>query len=264
MDYYKTLGVDKKASQDEIKKAYRSLAQKYHPDRNKEEDATQKFQDVRKAYDTLKDPQKRAEYDNPQPQGNYSFRTGDGVHVNVTGMEGMDINDILDAMHGGNLGGFGRRRQQRPMARVSITLEEAFSGTTRTLNGKEFRIPAGVRSGNKLAVDDMLIVVNVLNHAKFQRSNDDLLVNVIVTAIEAMVGVDCTVTGLDNKTIKFNIPAGTQYGQLIRLRGKGMPNPEINRKGDLLVQVGVQVPDKLTDEELDSIMKLTRRDSIDI
>lgn len=264
MDYYKTLGVDKKASQDEIKKAYRSLAQKYHPDRNKDEDATQKFQDVQKAYKTLKDPQSRAEYDNPQPQSNYAFRTGDGVNVNVTGMGGMDINDILDAMHGQGFGFGNRRRQQRPMAKVSITLEEAYAGTKRTLNGKEFSIPAGVRSGNKLAVDDMIIVVNVLNHRKFQRANDDLLVNVIVTAIEAMTGVDCTVTGLDDKTIKFKIPAGTQYGQLIRLRGKGMPNPEINRKGDLLIQVGVQIPDKLTDEEMASIMKLTRRDSIDI
>jgi DnaJ-class molecular chaperone len=167
-------------------------------------------------------------------------------------------------MHGG-FGGFGRqRRQQRPMAKVTISLEEAYAGTTRSLNGKQFSIPKGVRTGNKLAVDDMIIVVQVANHHKFRRVNDDLAVGVNITAIEAMAGVECTITGLDNKTIKFNIPPGTQYGQVIRLRGKGMPNPEINYVGDLLVQVGVEIPKDLTDEERDAIMKLTRRDSIDI
>jgi curved DNA-binding protein len=271
MSYYDTLGVAKDATQDDIKKAYRKLAQKYHPDRNKDKDATTKFQEIQKAYQTLKDPQKRAEYDNPQPQGfggpgGYSFRTGDGVHVNVSGngFEGMGIDEILDALHGGGMGGFNRRRQQRPMAKVTIGLEEAYAGTTRTLNGKEFSIPRGVRTGNKLAVDDMIIVVQVANHPKFKRANDDLIVGVNITAIEAMAGVECTVTGLDGKTIKFQIPAGTQYGQVIRLRGRGMPNPEINYTGDLLVQVGVQIPGNLTDEEQEAIMKLPRREIIDI
>lgn len=269
MSYYDTLGVAKDATQDDIKKAYRKLAQKYHPDRNKDEGATVKFQEIQKAYQTLKDPQKRAAYDNPQPQGfggpggGYSFRTGDGVHVNVTGMEGMDINDILDQLHGG-FGGFGRRRQQRPMAKVVITLEEAYAGTKRSLNGKDFSIPAGVRTGNKLSVDDMIIVVQVQNHPKFKRANDDLIVGVNITAIEAMAGVSCQITGLDDKTIKFNVPAGTQYGQVIRLRGKGMPNPEVQYTGDLLVQVGVEVPTNLTDEEREAIMQLPRRESIDI
>ena len=268
MDYYETLGVAKDATQDDIKKAYRKLAQKYHPDRNQESGAEDKFKEIQKAYKTLKDPQTRAAYDNPQPQfggpGGYSFRTGDGVHVNVSGngFEGMGIDEILDALHGGP---FGRRRQpQRPMAKVTIGLDEAYTGTTRTLNGKEFSIPRGVRTGNKLAVDDMIIVVQVANHPKFKRANDDLIVGVNITAIEAMAGVECTVTGLDNKTIKFQIPPGTQYGQVIRLRGKGMPNPEINYTGDLLVQVGVQIPGNLTDEEREAIMTLPRREIIDI
>lgn len=270
MSYYDTLGVAKDATQDDIKKAYRKLAQKYHPDRNKDTDATTKFQEIQKAYQTLKDPQKRAEYDNPQPQGfggpgGYSFRTGDGVHVNVTGMEGMDINDILDQLHGG-FGGFGRRQQQqrRPMAKVTISLEEAYEGTKRSLNGKDFNIPKGVRTGNKLAVDEFIIVVQVAGHPKFKRVNDDLITVVEVTAIEAMLGVECTVTGLDGKTIKFTVPQGTQHGQTIRLRGKGMPNPEINYTGDLLVQVGVRIPSNLTDEEREAIMQLPRREIIDI
>ncbi len=271
MDYYETLGVAKDATQDDIKKAYRKLAQKYHPDRNQEAGAEDKLKEINKAYAILKDPQKRAEYDNPNPfganpgPGGYSFRTGDGVHVNVTGMEGMDINDILDQLHGGRGFGFGRRQQpQRPMAKVTISLEEAYEGTKRTLNNKEFSIPRGVRTGNKLAVDDFIIVIQVAGHPKFRRMNDDLLTAVEVTAIEAMVGVDCTVTGLDGKTIKFNVPQGTQHGQTVRLRGKGMPNPEINYHGDLLVQVAVSIPSNLTDEDREAIMKLPRREIIDI
>ena len=269
MDYYEILGVDKTASQDDIKKAYRKLAQKYHPDRNKEDDAEQKFIDVNKAYNTLKDPQKRAEYDNPNPFGaNFdgrSFRTADGIHVTVggNGFDGMSIDEILETLHGGGLRGF-RRRQQRPMAKVVISLEEAYTGTTRTLNNNEFSIPKGVRTGNKLAVDDFIIVVQVLNHPKFHRLNDDLAVGVSITAIEAMVGVECHVEGIDGKTIKFQIPAGTQHGQVIRLRGKGMPNPELNQTGDLLIQVEVTIPDNLTEDEMSSIMDITRRKTIDI
>lgn len=272
MDYYETLGVAKDATQDDIKKAYRKLAQKYHPDRNQEEGAEDKFKELQKAYQTLKDPQTRAAYDNPQPQfggpGGYSFRTGDGVHVNVSGngFDGMGIDEILDALHGGGFGGFGRRRQQpqRPMAKVTISLEEAYEGTKRTLNNKEFSIPKGVRTGNKLAVDDFIIVVQVAGHPKFKRVNDDLITAVEVTAIEAMLGVDCTVTGLDGKTIKFKVPPGTQHGQTVRLGGKGMPNPEINYSGNLLVQVAVRIPSNLTDEEREAIMKLPRREIIDI
>jgi len=263
-NYYDVLGIAKNASQSDIKKAYRTLAQKYHPDRYEGDDAATKFQEINTAYQTLKDPQKRAAYDNPQQQG-YTFRTGDGAHVNVSGFDGMDINDILEAVHGQGFGfGRGRQRQQKPMAKVVISLEEAYSGTTRTLNSNEFKIPRGVRTGNKLAVDDMIIVVQVQGHPKFKRSNDDLIMGVEITAIEAIAGVECQVTGLDGKTIKFKIAAGTQYGQLIRLRGKGMPNPEVNYSGDLLIQVGVSTPNNLTDEQLDSIMQLPRREIIDI
>lgn len=269
MDYYKALGVDKSASQGDIKKAYKKLAQKYHPDRNTDPTAQDKFKEINTAYQTLKDPQKRAAYDNPNPfggqrGGGYSFRTGDGVHVNVSGgmFDGMDLEDVLDTLRGGGFGG--QRRQRRPMAKVTISLQEAFTGTTRTLNNNTFTIPAGIRAGNKLAVDDFIIVVDVLNHPKFRRANDDLIVGVEITAVEAMAGVECTITGLDGKTIKFQIPSGTQYGQIIRLKGKGMPNPEVNYRGDLLVQVGVSVPDDLTDEQLSSIMELPRRESINI
>ena len=122
-NHYAVLGVAKDASQDDIKKQYRKLARKYHPDRSDEADAEAKFKEVNTAYQTLKDPKKRAEYDNPQPQfKEFSFRTDGG---------GQSIHDMLrQAMGGGRF----QQQQQQPMAQVNISLEEAFTGTTRTLN----------------------------------------------------------------------------------------------------------------------------------
>ena len=249
-NYYDVLGVDKGASPEEIKKQYKTLAQKYHPDRYDGTDAKTKFQEVNTAYQTLKDPQKRAEYDNPRPQGHeFSFRTGGG--------HGETLQDILSRAMGG--GGFGQRQQQRPMAQVQITLEDAFTGTTRALNGNPFNIPAGVRSGNQLQVDEFIIVVQIVRHPKFQRSHDDLLAQVEITAIEAMLGVTCEMTNIDEKIVKIKIPAGIQHGQLVQAAGMGMPNPEFTSRGNLLVQVAVTIPKDLTKAEQDSIININQR-----
>lgn len=253
-NHYDVLGVAKNATQDDIKKAYRKLAQKYHPDRYDGDDAKTKFQEVSNAYKVLKDPQTRAAYDNPQPEG-FAFRTGN------TG--GGNINDILREM-AESMMGRGGRQQQYPMANVQISLEESYTGTKRTLNGNEFSIPAGVRSGNQLLVDGFIIVINVARHAKFKRSNDDLLTAIQINAVEAMLGIECNLTNIDGKIIKVKIPAGIQNGKLVRVAGKGMPNPEYqNVRGDLLVQVGIVIPQSLTDEEKECIMKLQHRKSFD-
>jgi len=261
-DYYEVLGVKKDASKDDIKKAYRKLAQKYHPDRNSDEGAEDKFKEISKAYDTLYDDQKRAAYDNPQPEG-FQFRTS-----NMGGQGGMDdmIRAMMEEMMGRRTYG---SRQQYQMANVSITLEEAFTGTTRTLNGTPFNIPAGVRNGSQLLlqdakIGDIIIVINTNRHAKFKRSQDDLLTAVQIDAIEAMVGVECNLTNIDGKIIKVKIPAGIQNGKLVRVAGKGMPNPEIpGQRGDLLVQVGIVIPNDLTDEEKEAIINVRHRKSFD-
>ena len=138
-------------------------------------------------------------------------------------------------------------------------MEEAFTGTTRILNHKEFNIPAGIRSNNQLFVDGFIIIVNVTRHHKFQRSHDDLLTLVEISAIEAMLGIECKLTCIDDTILKFDIPAGMQHGKIIRLSGKGMPNPEINIRGDLLVQVKISIPENLTSVERDSIISVNHR-----
>lgn len=256
---YDVLGVAKDADPDTIKKAYKKLAQKYHPDRYDGDDAKTKFQEINSAYQTLSDPERRAAYDNPQPEG-YTFRTSG----NMGGAQEEMIRQMMEEMMGRS--GMGRR-QQYPMANVSITLEEAFTGTTRTLtqsgNVTTIDIPAGIRSGNQLMVDGIIIVVNVARHHKFQRSHDDLATAVQINAIEAMVGVECCLTNIDGKVIKVKIPAGIQHGKLVRVAGKGMPNPEIDKRGDLLVQVAISTPSNLTDDEKDSIMNIQHRKSFD-
>ena len=261
-DYYETLGVAKNAGKDDIRKAYKKLAQKWHPDRNHEKGAEDKFKEIKRAYEILHDPEKRNEYDNPQPEG-YTFRTS-----NMGGQGGLDevVRRMAEEMmqqRGGNF----NRQQQYPMARVSITLEEAFTGTTRILdsNGKThtFDIPKGVRSGNQLFIDGFIIIISVMGHRKFRRSHDDILTTVQISAVEAMVGIECCITNIDGKTIKVKIPAGIQHGKIVRAAGVGMPNPEIDKRGDLLVQVAVSIPTNLTDEEIKSIMKVQHRKTFD-
>ncbi len=261
-DYYEVLGVKKDASKDDIKKAYRKLAQKYHPDRNSDDGAEDKFKEISKAYDTLYDDQKRAAYDNPQPEG-FNFRTS-----NMGGQGGMEdaIRRMMDEMMGRQT--YGGRKQYQ-MANVHIALEEAFTGTTRTLNGNAFNIPAGVRNGSQLMlkdpqIGDIIIVINIGRHAKFRVSQDDLLAAVQIDAVEAMLGVECNLTNIDGKVIKVKIPAGIQHGKLVRVAGKGMPNPEITgQRGDLLVQVGISIPNDLTDEEKEAILTVRHRKGFD-
>lgn len=254
-NYYDILGVDKQASPEDIKKQYRKLAQEYHPDRNQDPSAKEKFQQINTAYQTLKDPEKRAAYDNPRPQGIFGGRSGFSG-----GLDEMIRRMAEEAMQ--NTHTYGTRRSYK-MANVDITLEQAFNGTTLTFNGQPFNVPAGVRTGNQLLIDDIVIVIRVQSHPKFQRSQDDLVTSVQISAIEAMLGVECKIKNIDGKTIKVKIPAGIQYGQLVKVAGKGMPNPEFDHRGDLLVQVAVSIPSNLTDSERDSIMKIDHRTSFD-
>jgi len=258
------MGVAKDATPDEIKMAYRRLARKYHPDVSKEADAEARFKEVGEAYAVLSDPEKRAQYDNPAPRGGFSggpgYRTYTYNTSNSSDISQEEILEILRRMHVDVNGYdmhdfFGRRpRKQQNIAHIRITLEEAFTGTTRTLNNKKFNVPKGVRSGNKIAVDDFVIIVEVTQHPRFRRANDDLITVAQITALEAITGIDCEVSLLDGTVGTFTIQSGTQNGQIIRIRGKGMPNPELNYTGDLLIQIAVTLPDDLTQEQITRIL----------
>lgn len=270
-DYYNILGVDRSASQDDIKKAYRKLAAKHHPDRGGD---TAKFQEISAAYDTLSDPNKRSQYDNPQPQG---FHQHGGM---PPGFE-----DIFSQAFGNGFGDiFGNRRAQPARNRTLnlqtyITLEEAFSGKELIANiqlpsGRdqmlEVKIPAGIRDGTVLRLagmgdntvpnvprGDIHLSVHINQHQLFQRSNDDLLMALQLNCLEAIVGCTKRFDTIDGRTLEMNIPPGTQHGQVMSVQGHGMPNMSDNRmRGRLLLNVALTVPNNLTDAQKDLIRQI--------
>jgi curved DNA-binding protein len=267
IDYYSTLGVSKNASPEEIKRAYRKLASQHHPDKGGNK---QKFQELQAAYDTLSDPEKRSQYDNPQPQMN-------GFHFHQGGMP-PEFEDIFAQAFGRNnpFGGmFGQRRSARNNnlnIQTTITLEEAFygkdliasltlpSGRNQTL---EIKIPAGVQDGTTLRLSgmgddtypniprgDIHLNVNIAPHSVFQRRGDDLVRKIKISCIDAMLGKIVNVSTIDGKTLDVTINAGTQYGSVLGIQGYGMPNINDNRfKGRMLIEIEVFVPSDLTDQQ---------------
>ena len=274
-DYYKVLGVAKTATKDEIKKAYRKLAQKYHPDANKgDASAEARFKEISEAHAILSNDEKRAEYDQIR-----SFMEGGGERFygfqpGGQGSVRINIGDLFGDVGGAGAGspfeeffGFGPRQPQRGQdleTSVQLTFDEAISGTTRSINGANVRIPPAVRNGQRIRIagkgaaarggepGDLYVVVAVEPHPVFAQGNvGDLLLNLPITFTEAALGAKVTVPTLTAQ-VTLKIPAGTQSGKTFRVRGKGGPRPG-GGTGDLLVTVQVQVPTKLTKQEKESL-----------
>ena len=284
-DYYKILGVSRGASADEIKSAYRKLAMQYHPDRNPgDKQAEDRFKEMNEAYQVLSDPQKRARYDqlgesysqwqqNGAPDnfdwGRWTSQQPAGQQVNMDDLFGEGgFSDFFSAIFGGmDLGQAVRGRTSRRAPSsiqqpVAISLKEAFSGTTRTLQiGKrrvEVTIPAGARTGTKIRVpgagsnkadrssSDIYLIMDVAEDPFFEREGDDLHTQVTVDVFKATLGGEAEVKTMAGKVL-LTIPAGTQPEQVFRISGRGMPklkNPDT--KGDLYVRVKVQIPRQLS------------------
>lgn len=272
LDYYQILGVDRSASDADIKKAYRTLAMQHHPDRggNAEE-----FQKISEAYATLSDPQKRSDYDNPQP----NYQNFGGGQFNFDDISGFE------QFFGGNnpfesIFGFRRRApsNQNVHLQTSITLEDAFNGNeiiaSITLpSGKEqavnIKIPRGIHEGTTLRLagmgddtiptlprGDILLTVHIQEHPRFRRQGDDLIYDVVLDCISAMVGTNVAIQNIDGKNLEANIPAGIQHGNLLSLNGCGMPNfNDSNRRGRLLLRINISVP-HLSDEQKSQLKKL--------
>lgn len=284
-DYYAVLGVSKDASKADIKKAYRKLAQKYHPDANKGDEAAEKrFKEVSEAHSILTNDEKRKEYDQMRQfveaggQRFYGFRPGSGGGGNVR----VNIGDIGDLFGGGEAGGglfedfFGFRGQNQPKrgqdleARVDLTFEDAVYGSTIEVNGTKVRIPPGVKDGARIRAagrgeagpnggspGDLYVVVHVKPHPYFaQGQNGDLIVHVPVTIAEAALGAKVTVPTLDGQ-VTLKVPAGTPHGKTLRARGKGAPRPN-GGHGDLLAKIETEIPQKLTKEEKDALEAFAR------
>ena len=275
-DYYKVLGVSKTATKDEIKKAYRKLAQRYHPDAN-EGDATAeaRFKEISEAHAILSNDEKRAEYDQIRSfmEGGgerfYGFRPGGGqgsVRVNIGDLFG-DVGGASNPFE--DLFGFGPRRPARGQdmeTSVRLTFDEAISGTTRSINGANVRIPPGVRDGQRIKVTgkggraesaqpgDLFVLVSVEPHPLFSQGNaGDLHLMLPVSFTEAALGTKLAVPTLDGQ-VTVKIPPGTQNGKTFRVRGKGGPRSG-GGSGDLLVTVEVQVPTRLNKQERESLEK---------
>jgi DnaJ-class molecular chaperone len=264
-DYYEVLGISRAAPPDEIKTKYRQLASKYHPDKvtgadgsPEKVEAESKFKEVKEAYEALIDSDKRRMYDihghnSPGQPGQPQWaHNSHNMH---------DVEDMLKSFFGNAT--FTTNRQ--PINVVNISLADAYVGKTIRLDQNvTLNIPKGVRSDTRMYADNKLYRINIQQHYKFKRANDDLLVDVEINAIEAMLGVETILTHLDGAILQFTIPAGIQQGQIVKLAGKGMRNPEFDRYGDVLVRISISIPRNLTDSEKNSLKSLNHRESINI
>jgi len=293
-DYYKILGVERNASEDDIRKAYRKLAMQYHPDRNpNDQQAEERFKEINEAYQVLNDPTKRAHYDRlGSDYSNWQRRgaPGDFNWDQYGGFPGgvrVEYGD-LDDLFGGGGGGFSdffrtifgqgagtgtrTRTRQQPQGyqqELEITLEEAFQGTTRVFESdgkqKQVRIPAGVRTGSKVRVAgagpnglDLYLIVDVKEDPRFERRGNDLHTTATVNVFTAILGGEADVETLSGK-VKLNIPAGTQPEQVFRLAGRGMPSlKNKDEKGDLYVRLKVQVPKYLSPKQRELLEEASR------
>lgn len=263
-DFYKILGINRESSPEDIKKAYRRLAAQHHPDRGGD---TAKFQEIQAAYDTLIDPNKKAQYDNPQPQmGGFHFQGG----------MPPEFEDIFRHFGGpfGDMFGFRQTHQRNKTLNIqtSITLEEAHQGKDLIANltlpsGREqlieVKIPAGISDGMTLRLQgmgddsyanlprgDIHLTITVQPHPTFTRHGDDLIRPIEIDCVDAMLGKIVAVETIDKKTLNVTVPPGTQHGQTLVANGHGMPQVNDPRfVGRLLMPINVKIPTQLSEHQ---------------
>lgn len=271
VDYYKVLGVSRTASLAEIKKAYRRLARKYHPDVSKEPNAEAKFKQLGEAYDVLKDEEKRAAYD--QMGANWNDNVGFGGAGGAGGMGGGSFADFFESVFteggfaGRRRGGFGGRHAPRKgqdqQVGVTINLRQAYFGdevNVRLSSGKtlKVKIPRGVKDGQKIRLarqggpgfagghnGDVLIKVKIRDDEHFRLHGKDIELTLPIAPWEAVLGSKVTVPTMDGK-VQLKIPKGIKSGRKMRMKGRGMPG---NPPGDFLVKLEIVAPTADTIEQ---------------
>ncbi|MFT5359680.1 MAG: molecular chaperone DnaJ [Candidatus Paceibacteria bacterium] len=287
-DHYKTLGVDKGASKDEIKKAFRKEAHKYHPDKKGGDEA--KFKEANEAYQTLSDEQKRAQYDRFGSAGPQGFGGGGGGQQGFGGFDfsgfqqgqgqgqggvEFDMGDIFGQMFGG---GFQRQRRGRNIAlHMRLTFKESILGTKKKINlpsqssehskgAVEVDIPAGIENGQQLKLQgygeaveggnpgDLYLQFEVTPHPKLRREGVHLVTDLYIKLTDALLGGKESVPTV-NGTTKIKIPQGIVHGTVLRVSGEGVQGGMFS-KGDLLVRVLVEMPEKLSKSQKKLIEEL--------
>ena len=276
-DYYKILGVQRDADQAEIKKAYRKLARRYHPDVNKDSGAEDKFKEANEAYEVLKDPDTRQAYDRfgadwkhgQQFDGAAAGFGGFGGGGHSSGnFGGGDFSDFFESIFGGGFQQQGspyhqvRRRGSDQQLKLDISLEEAYHGGAKTIQFAnspgssetkklKINIPKGVHQGQKIRLakqgqpspnggesGDLYLEMNILPHPLFRLEERNVILRLPITPWEAAEGARLKVPTLSGE-VELTIKPGMQSGQKMRLKGKGMPGPEV---GDQLVEIMIQTP----------------------
>lgn len=298
-DFYKVLGVEKDVSEAELKKTFRKLARKYHPDSNPGDSAAEaRFKEVSEAYEVLSDADKRREYDQIRAMGaGARFQAGPGgpgaanfedlfgglfgqggqpggYSYRTSGPQGASYEDLFGGLFGGGAqsgfgaqpGGFGGpRRGADQRAQTTLNFMTAIRGDTIYLQAGDgrvitVRIPAGVKDGQKIRLrgkgapspsggepGDLILEVTVRPHPVFHRDGDNIRVEVPITFAEAVKGATIEVPTIDGGTVRVKVPPHSQSGKTLRVRGRGVETKK--SKGDLLVELAVTVPNRLTREQ---------------
>lgn len=311
MDYYKILGVSKNSSVDEIKKAYRKLALKYHPDRNKDnKEAEEKFKQISEAYAVLSDKEKRHQYDMYGADGFQQRFSQEDI------FRGSNLGDILREFGIGGFGGsfrssagggspfeaffhqasgtggpgqsfFSRGFAQAPVkgrdlvSELSVSLNEILTGAEKTFSlqhggrtqSVSVKVPAGIEEGKKLRLSgkgapspgggtpgDLYLVIKILPHHLFAREGQNLILQKRISYSSACLGDKIEVPTLEGKQLKVRVPAGVQQNSKLRLKGHGLPSRPGGGRGDILVQIIVDVPKHLTTVQKKLIKQLADAD----
>jgi len=294
IDYYKILGIEKSASQDEIKKAYRKLARKYHPDLNpNDKEAEKKFKEINEANEVLGNPENRKKYDQygkdwqhaeafEQARTRQQQNAGQSYSYQSGGFEdfgGSDYSDFFESLFGGS--GFGRKTRTAKFkgedyrAEMQIDIREAYKAHKKTFhfNGKDIRItiPAGIADGQEIKLKgyggkginggpdgDLYIKFNIINPTEFRRTGNDLHKTVDVDFYTALLGGEMTVATFDGK-VKLNIKPETDNGTKIRLKGKGFPvYKKEGEYGNLVLSLNIKMPKNLTEKEKELFTELSK------
>ncbi|MDH4203945.1 MAG: DnaJ domain-containing protein [Desulfobacteraceae bacterium] len=295
-DYYKILGVNKTASETEIKKAYRKLAMKYHPDHTKgDKSAEETFKKISEAYAVLSDKEKRQQYDTFGSAGFQQRYSQEDI------FKGSDFESILNELFGGSgrfggggrgmrfsfdggspFGGYQRKQQAPPKGsdleyELPLTLEDVAAGTQKIVSFQHkghsekitVKIPKGMISGKKLRIagkgepspyggpaGDLYIKAKVLDHPVYHVQAQDLYVNRDIKLSEAILGTNISVPTLSGKELILKIPAGTKHKTKMRLSGHGLPHMHGKGQGDLYVHIHVNMPKRLTKKQKGLIEQL--------
>ena len=294
-NYYEILGIPKDASKDVIKDAYRKLALQYHPDRNKSPGAEEKFKEISEAYAVLSDDEKRQQYDNLGKTGfdqKYTrediFRGADFDSI----FRDMGVSSGFGDLFSVFFNGQDFIQRQRPIRgrdigyEVYITLEEAAHGVEKEIPIQRIekdrkrlvrrerkitvKIPVGIPEGYRLRLPgegdappekghsgDLYIIIHTMPHQYFKREGDDLLYNLHINIPQAALGTEVTIPAIEGKAA-LRIHPGTQPGQILRVKGRGMPRMDGYGRGDLRVRVNVVVPKKLTQHQRALLEELSK------